>query len=160
MFNLVKYAWRAVTKVISWGLRRIGTGIIDISVNVAKAGIDVTDYAIVSTIGSSVDEIDRYGLFDNYNKKDLVKISDMVETSDSMHRTYRTLYEVDIVNPQTLEITKQYASIYHDYNTTGAELDKKLRQKLGDKEQYQERIGTTIGTVRRVQVWHKKGASY
>lgn len=158
--GILKLISRGITKIVSWGLRKAGEGIIKIAAKVASYGIDVTTPAVINDMRTSIIETDKYGTYGDIKDSLPVPTDRMVESTDSMRRRYRTLYEVTLVNPYTSEKIIKYSSIYHDYNIPNRDLKKKLETMLFSSNESSFNLNYYVESMDRKLVWHRSGDEY
>lgn len=152
--------WKSITGALSNFMRQTGESLVGISTYIQSLGVDTTNTTIINTIHESINEVDKYGIFDDYGKNQPVSLSDMVESTDSMQRNYRSLFEVEIYDPRNNTSETKLVSLYHDYNVGGKQLSKTMKEKMTDYEKYNETNYTLIRSMRRVLVYHKAGSKY
>lgn len=154
--NLLKI----VTKIVSWGIRKLGGGFSSIGSKLESVGIDIKEEPALSTTITSVKEIELIDDYDILSNNDIVPTSLIIETKDKLSRNYLTKCQVywsykNDVNPHS-----EILSIVHDKNISLVEIENKIHDILSEYSVIEEKGQVNIVSVERIAVLHKFGNPY
>lgn len=151
---------RGITRMIGWGLRKIGLGVQEMSKRLMSYGIDPYQASVQRDLRLSVSESDYWGTYDRLSNTDKVPQSMLLETTMGRPRNFRTVYQVTLYNPTTEETITKYSSIYHDRNISNSRLKNILRKMYDERQEYYEYKDFILKDARRMLVYHRQGFAY
>jgi len=151
---------RGVTRMIGWGLHKLGMGIQEMAKRLSSYGIDPTQASVQHDLTTAVAESEYWGSYGGVGKYDEVPKSLMVESDLVKRGRYRSVYQVDLYNPVTDEHVTKFASIYHDSNISDARLQNMLEDMYKTKEEYYQYKDFVLKDAQRMLVMHRTGMSY
>lgn len=158
--KIFSFLRKIVTKMVTWTLRKIGSGFRDIGKQLLNYSIDISDKPVRETVLTSIDEVDMFGKYDDLVPSEPVPLEKIIETHDRLTRNYITKLQVFYRIPGIDEPRAEWISVMHDTNLSEQELRVRVAEIL---DRYAVEMGAEkaeIIKIDRMAVLHKSGAPY
>ena len=154
---MFKFIGKMISKVIGWGIRKIGGGIEAIGKKLSEYDLDITDESIGSSVISSMREIDMLESYKDVELFDKVPIEKIISTTDNLSRNYLTKLQVHWNYQFDPVPHAEILTVTHDENLSQSQIENRIRNILDDYSQFEQLGNVNLISVERISVFHKEG---
>jgi len=157
MFGMMK---KIISKVIGWGIRKLGGSLKDVVDKMVSFGLDTKDPGVKSSAIEAMNDIDFAGTYDDIDYDSPVPKNLLIETDDKLSRNYLT--KVDVYWKYSLEGLPhaEILSLTHNENLSLREIEERIYDILNEYSLVSEFGDVEIKNISRVTVHHKRGNEY
>jgi len=158
--NMFKILGKMISKIVGWGIRKLGGGLKEIGNKLSEYSLDITDAPIKSAVIQSVREIDMLGKYDDISRYDPVPYEKIIESKDKLTRNYLTKMKVHWDYQDDPVPHAEILSITHDSNLTLDDLQRRIEDILEDYSTFENMGNVNIISIQRIGTFHREGNDY
>lgn len=157
---MFKMFTQMISKIIGWGIRKLGGGLKEAGEKLSQFNLDITDDIVRPNVIQSMQEIDMIGKYDDISKYDPVPYEKIVESKDKLTRNYLTKLQVYWNYEKDITPHSEILSVTHDENISLWDLERRISDILDDYSTQQQLGNVKIIGIERVVTLHKEGNDY
>jgi hypothetical protein len=157
---MFKFLGKMISKIVGWGIRKLGGGLREIGEKLATYDIDITDEMVRPNIIQSMSEVDMIGKYDDISKYDPVPYEKIIESKDKLTRNYLTKVQVFWSYERDPVPHAEILSVTHDENISLYDIERRVSDILDDYSTQQQLGNVKIVSIERVATLHREGNAY
>jgi hypothetical protein len=157
---MFKLLGKMISKMVGWGIRKLGGGLREIGEKLATYDLDITDDMVRPNIIQSMSEVDMIGKYDDISKYDPVPYEKIIESKDKLTRNYLTKVQVYWNYERDPVPHAEILSVTHDENISLYDIERRVSDILDDYSTQQQLGNVKIVSIERVATLHREGNAY